>query len=166
MFVYGIPASWPHVRELLVDAGFVHEGRVEILSVVDVDDLPRPGRPPLDGLTVRRSVGDCGTRFSAVRGDEVVGLVEVETDYTAGGTRSRYAGWSDIGNLCVREPERRKGVATWLLGHAGDWLRLGRVDRLVAYAWPEQTDQLGFYSAVGFRELVRTERGWRRQRPA
>jgi hypothetical protein len=34
------------------------------------------------------------------------------------------------------------------------------VEHLLAYAWPEQEDRIGFYEAVGFRELTRRMRGW------
>lgn len=47
-----------------------------------------------------------------------------------------------------------------LVGQAAAWLRLGRVDRLIAYGSPEETDELAILEAVGFRELTRTERGW------
>jgi len=77
-----------------------------------------------------------------------------------GGTRSRLAGWADVGNLRVAEAHRRRGVGTWLLANAADWLGLGRVDRLLAYAWPEQYDALAFLAARGFREPTRTQRGW------
>ena len=63
---------------------------------------------------------------------------------------------------------RRRGVGSWLLGQAADWLRLARVSRLLDYAWLEGTDSGGcsydeyraFLPAVGFRELTRTARGW------
>ena len=163
-FVYGIPASWPHVRALLRRSGFVHDGHVEILQVARLDDLPSGGEPPLAGLELRRGVGGCGTRFSAELAGESVGMIEVQSDLTGGGSLVRFAGWADIGNLNVREELRRRGIATWLLAEAADWLRLGGVTRLVSYAWPEETDGLAFYAANGFRELVRTERGWSRQR--
>jgi GNAT superfamily N-acetyltransferase len=158
---YGVPDTWPHVRELYTRAGFVREGRVEAILVAPIERLPRtPPAPPLPGLVVRRSVGACGTRFTARLGDDAIGLVEVESDVTAGGTRSRFAGWADIGNLHVDERHRRRGVGTWLVAVAADWLRLGRVERLVAYTWPEQEDALAFLARVGFDELTRTERGW------
>jgi GNAT superfamily N-acetyltransferase len=53
-----------------------------------------------------------------------------------------------------------RGVATWMPASAADWLRLGGVERLVAYAWPEHTDELAFYASAGFHELTRTRRGW------
>jgi GNAT superfamily N-acetyltransferase len=159
---YGVPGCWPHVRDLYLRAGFAHKGQVEIILVAPVDELPRAGEPPHPDLAVRRTLSDW-TRFSAILGGEEIGLIEVETDFTEGGSRSRLAGWADIGNLWVREDHRRHGVGTWLLGVAADWLRLGRVDRLLAYAWPEELDDLGFLEHSGFRELTRTERGWRRQ---
>jgi GNAT superfamily N-acetyltransferase len=73
------------------------------------------------------------------------------------------AGWADIGNLWVAEQHRRLGIASWLLGIAADWLRLGGIERLLAYAWPEQVDELAFDAHHGFRELARTERGWVRR---
>jgi GNAT superfamily N-acetyltransferase len=159
-FVYGVPSVWPHVRATYVRAGFVHEGHVEILLVARVEELPEPGARDLE---LRRSLGTW-TRFSALLGGEEIGYLELETDFTAGGTLSRLAGWADVGNLWVEERHRRTGVATWLLAQGADWLRLGGIERLVTYAWPEQADELGFYAATGFRELMRTERGWLRRR--
>lgn len=117
----------------------------------------------MPGLTLRRELGINGTRFSALLDDGSVGFIEVETDFTNGGTLSRFAGWADVGNLWVDEKHRRRGIATWLLANAADWLRIGRVERLLAYAWPEEADELAFSQRVGFRELVRTKRGWARQ---
>jgi GNAT superfamily N-acetyltransferase len=54
----------------------------------------------------------------------------------------------------------RRGIATWLVGHAADWLRLGHADRLIAYCLPEQAGVLAFAGHAGLRELVRSERGW------
>ena len=155
-FVYGIPGVWPHVRATLARAGFVHEGRVELILLALVEELPDV--PPLE-LELRRSVGGW-TRLSAIRADEQIGYIELETDFTAGGTRARYAGWADIGNLEFTEPL----VGVWLLAQAREWLRLARADRLVSYACAEETEKLAFHLANGFRELVGTERGWIRRR--
>ena len=161
-FVYGIPSVWPHVRTLIAAAGFAGTGKVEIVFVADVGHLPAPREL---GLELRRSVGAWSwTRLAALRDGEGIGYVELETDFTGGGALSRFAGWADIGNLWVAEPERRRGVGTWLVGHAADWLRLGGIRRLVAYASPEQETETAFYDATGFRELVRTERGFVRRR--
>lgn len=158
-FCYGITGSWPHLRELLVRNGFQREGRVEVILQTAVADLPRPPGPPLPGLELARKVGAVGTRLSALLDGKEVGMIEVE-QLTSGGRNPASVVWADVGNLCVAEEQRRRGIATWLLGHAADWLRLGGVDRLADYAWPEQEDLLALLHACSFRELTRTERGW------
>ncbi len=167
--VYGVPEQWPHIAALYRRAGFTHTGHTEIVYLAQVQDLPSPAGPPLEGLTVRRSVGINGCRLSAVLGQEVIGYIEIET-MEEGERRSRHGGWADVGNLRVMPPHRRRGVGSWLLGQAADWLRLARVSRLLDYAWLEGTDPGGqsyddyraFLSAAGFRELTRTARGWTR----
>jgi GNAT superfamily N-acetyltransferase len=160
--VYGVPESWPHIRALYVRHGFVHGGDVEVVLVASVDRLPSGGKPPLPDLMLRRSVGVCGTRIAAVRGEDSVGYIEVEMRID-GDQRTREFGWSDIGNLWVAEAIRRRGIATWLLAAAADWLRLGGVQRLVAYASPAAAGELALFARNGFCELVRTERGWVRE---
>jgi GNAT superfamily N-acetyltransferase len=158
--VYGVPAQWPHVRELYERAGFVHDGHVEIILLARVGELPGPSAPPLAGMAVERSVGECGTRLTARVEGEWAGFIEVETNLAEGGRLAHLGGWADVGNLHVAEPYRRRGVGTWLVGQAADWLRLARADRLLAYAWPEEHDLLGLLALLGFRELTRTARGW------
>jgi ribosomal protein S18 acetylase RimI-like enzyme len=158
--VYGVPEQWPHIRALYERAGFVHDGHVEIVLLARVDELPRPAAPPLEGLALRRSVGESGTRLSAHLGQKVVGFIEVETNLAEGGRLAHLGGWADVGNLHVDEAYRRRGVATWLFGQAADWLRLARADRLLDYAWPKEQDLLALLARLGFRELTRTARGW------
>jgi GNAT superfamily N-acetyltransferase len=167
--VYGVPEQWPHIRALYQRAGFAHTGHTEIVYLARVDDLPRPAAVPIDGLAVRRTAGTNGTRLSAVLGEHVIGCVEVET-FDAGERLPRHGGWADVGNLRVAEPYRRRGVASWLLGRAADWLRLPDVGRVLDYAWLDGTDPGGldyadyraFLPAAGFQELTRTRRGWTR----
>jgi GNAT superfamily N-acetyltransferase len=167
--IYGVPEQWPHIRALYERAGFAHTGHTEIVYLAMVGDLPRPASPPIAGLTGRRSVGINGTRLSAVLGGDVIGYIEVET-LDEGERLSRHGGWADIGNLRVTGQYRRRGVATWLLGQAADWLQLARVERLLDYAWLEGRDSMGcdyadyraFLPAVGFRELTRNQLGWSR----
>jgi GNAT superfamily N-acetyltransferase len=164
--VYGVPRQWPHVRALYERAGFVHDGHVEIVLLARVDELPRPSQPPLAGLRVERSVGESGTRLSGLVGDKLIGFVEVETNLAEGGRLAHLGGWADVGNLHVVEACRRRGVATWLVGQAADWLRLALAERLLEYARPEEHDLLGLLGRLGFRELTRTARGWHhRSRP-
>jgi GNAT superfamily N-acetyltransferase len=157
--LYGVPEQWPHVRVLYERAGFVHDGRVEVVLVARLADLARPAPPA--GLALARSVGTNGTRFSALAGDAVVGLVEVET--LGDGQRvPRGGGLADVGNLHVAEPFHRRGVASWLLGEAAAWLELGGVERLLDYASLDDEPCRAFLERAGFRELTRAARGWRR----
>jgi GNAT superfamily N-acetyltransferase len=158
-FTYGIPANWPHLRELLVRHGFEHGGRIELVLFAPVEELPTPTGPPLAGLGLTRTVGSVGVRFSALLDGEEIGMVEVE-QLTGGGRNPARVAWADVGNLAVREGSRRQGIGRWLLAEAAGWLRVGGGQRLAAYAWPEQEDELAFLHAVGFRELTRIERGW------
>jgi GNAT superfamily N-acetyltransferase len=161
--VYGVPDVWPHVADALARAGFAPGDREEAVLVADVDGLPRAGAAPVDGMTVRRALGGHATRFSALLDGRVAGIYEVEADLTAGGTLSRLAGWADVWELHIDETLRRRGVATWLVGHAADWLRLARVERLLDYVIVGEGDaHLAFLGALGFRELTRTRRGWER----
>jgi GNAT superfamily N-acetyltransferase len=159
--VYGVPEQWPHVRAAYERAGFV-PGRTEIVHLADLGSLRRPGEPPLPDLVLARSLGINGTRFSAVAAGDAIGYVEVATLDESERT-ARNAGFADVGNLEVVEAHRRRGVGSWLVAHAAEWLRLAHVDRLLAYSEPGEDDLRGFLEAVGFRELVRTERGWTRQ---
>jgi GNAT superfamily N-acetyltransferase len=164
---YGVPDCWPHVRAAYERAGFVHDGRCEIVLVADVSDLPRPGPAPVDGLEIRRTLGSQATGFGAYLDDRLVGFVEVRSDITEGGVLSRLAGWGEICNQHVEEDLRRRGVGTWLYGHVADWLRLGGVSRLIDYdATDEETELLAFLRAVGFRELTRTLRRWQHGGPS
>ena len=173
--VFGVPEQWPHIHGLYRRAGFIPSGQTEIVYLAPVADLPRPARPPISGLAVRRTVGMNGTRLSAVLGDEVIGYIEVET-FEEGERLARHGGWADVGNLHVSEHHRREGIATWLLGQAADWLTLAQVGRLLDYAGLAAPDPAGsagsadqdstayraFLQASGFLELTRTDRGWTR----
>lgn len=161
--VYGVPDRWPHVAAALERCGFTPSDRIEVVLVADVGDLPRAAPAPLPGLSLRVALGGGGTRFSAVLdGGEIVGIHEVESDLTAGGTLSRLTGWADVGERWVRPDHRRHGIGTWLAGHAADRLRLARVDRLLDYVTVGDGDEsvLPFLAGQGFTELTRTCRGW------
>src|SRR6266487_586344 len=164
---------WPNVTgaaEALIAACADVFGRWGVTRRYAGGDLPSPGRPPLDGLAVSRSVGINGCRLSAVLGEEVIGYIETEI-LDRGERLSRRGGWADVGNLHVAAGYRRRGVGSWLLGQAADWLRLAQVTRLLDYAWLKGSDPTGqsyddylaFLPAMGFRELTRTARGWSRE---
>jgi GNAT superfamily N-acetyltransferase len=153
--VYGIPEQWPHVADLLRRAGFSRGERSEIVLLADVGELPRPAPPP--GLRAVRTLGTVGTRLAAVRDDGEVGFIEVDTGIGGSGAIAGHPGWADVGNLWVQQADRGRGIGTWLLGEAAEWLRMGRVDRLLAYDDPGEP---GFLERRGFRRLTETTRAW------
>lgn len=157
--VYGVPEPWPHIHALYRGAGFTDDGRTETVYLAPVAGLPDGGRAPLPGMRPGRSVGVNGTRISAIRGAQVLGHIEVDTALGGGSRMPRLSGWADVGNLHVTEPYRRRGVGTWLVAQAADWLRLGGVDRLLDYADSADTGYAAFLSGLGFTALARTHRG-------
>jgi GNAT superfamily N-acetyltransferase len=161
--VYGVSDRWPHLAAALSRAGFRPGERVEAVLAAAIDDLPRGGPAPLPGLELRVALGGHATRFSAVHDGTVIGFYEADTDLTQGGTRSRLAGWADGWELWTTPAHRRRGVATWLLGHAADRMRFAGVRRVLDYAIlaPDQPDgTYAFLRHVGFHELTRTTRSW------
>ena len=161
--VYGVPEQWPHVSAALERAGFVYDGHTEVVFVADVGDLPGSSDAPIPGLVVRRSLGINGTRLAAVLDEVVLGFIEVDTNLEEAARQPRHAHWADIGNLAVVETHRRRGIGTWLVGQAAEWLRLAGVERVLDYADLEHEEARAFLAAVGFRELTRTQRGWTRK---
>lgn len=130
-----------------------------MVFVARVDRLPRPVTVPVPGMAGVRTVRVNGTRISAVIDGGVVGYIEVDTNLEAAHRISRLGGWADIGNLHVEATYRRRGVGTWLVAQAADWLELAGVTRLLAYAGADEEDGAAFIEASGFRVLTRTVRG-------
>ena len=138
-----------------------------MILAADVRALPEAAGAPFPGVTVRREMGGpvvAGTRFSAWLGDELIGFADIATDLTHGGTLSRLVGWGELDSLYVADAYRRRGVATWLIGHAADWLRLGHARPSASpTASPRRPACFEFANAAGWRELLRTDRGWFRE---
>ncbi|MFH8659023.1 N-acetyltransferase [Streptomyces afghaniensis] len=156
--VYGLPRNWPHVRAVYERAGFRHVGDTEVILIARVADLPEP--EPRPGVTLERTLGECGTRFTARAGTRALGFVEIDTALARPERHARAAGLADIGNLHIDPAQYGTGLERWLLARAADWLRLCGVDRLVAYESAADSTMLGHLTGAGFRELTRTDRGW------
>ncbi len=171
--IYGIPDAWPHVQQLLREAGFDDEdgGQIEVVFAGDLAPIDPPGPAPIDGLAVRRVVGSLGTSFEAVLEGTVVGTFEVEDFY--GATNASLTRWADEANHWVHPDHRRQGIGSWLFRHGCEWLRLGGKDRLLAYAverWgrgAQPTEGTAaewgpYYERFGLKPITRTRRGWHR----
>lgn len=163
---YGVADAWPHVRAILERAGFRDAGaQTEVHLAGPLDGVAPPGPAPIEGLLLQRCLGNMTTRFAAGLEGEVVGFVHVRDDLTRGGSMSRLAGWADMWELYVEPGHRRRGIGTWLVQHAVDWLRLGRIERiLVALDGEDMEGGVDrFLSRFGWQEIGRTRRGWTRQ---
>ncbi|MFE9774420.1 GNAT family N-acetyltransferase [Streptomyces sp. NPDC005931] len=156
--VHGLPRTWPHVRALYEGAGFRHVGDTEVVLLARPADLARHALP--EGVTVERTVGECGTRFTAHTAGRALGFIEVDTTLARPERHTRGAGLADIGNLHVETAAHGTGLELRLLAHAADWLLLCGVDRLLAYESDTDRTRLDQLAAAGFHELTRTDRGW------
>ncbi|GAB2971693.1 hypothetical protein GCM10023080_039490 [Streptomyces pseudoechinosporeus] len=154
--VYGLPRPWPHIRTAYERAGFRHRGHTEIILIAEVADLPSPA--PLPGVCVDRTLGECGTRFTARADGLVLGFIEIDTALGRPERHARSGGLADIGNFHIARP--MEGLDNWLLAQAAHWLRLCGVKRLLAYETSEDTEAISSLTAAGFHELTRTDRGW------
>jgi GNAT superfamily N-acetyltransferase len=156
--VYGLPRNWPHIRAAFERAGFRHIGDTEVILIARVADLPAPTDRP--GVTVERTLGECGTRFTAYAESRALGFIEIDTTLARPERHTRAAGLADIGNLHIDPAWYGEGLENWLLGQAVDWLRLCGADRLLAYEAADDKAAIDLLTSMGFRELTRTDRRW------
>lgn len=158
--VYGIPASWPHVRRSLVWAGFSHDGPTELVLLAATSGLVAIADPQAaSDVASTRELGADGIRFTAARDGETVGYVEV--DLTANRAERHSAG-PRIAELSDWEAADAD-VLVRLFVDVREWLALSDVARLIAAVDPADADECEQLFALGFRELTSTTRGWRRQ---
>lgn len=109
---FGVPDVWPHVRRLLATAGF-SPGREETLLTARVSDLRTVrAQHPWPELSIRRSVGDVGTRFTATDEERDWGYIEVDTTLGEQARFGRGRSVADVGNLYVDPTVRRRGSRT------------------------------------------------------
>ena len=155
----GIPESWPHVAWALDAAGYepTYKKHRGALYGGRLDGVSAPGEPPVPGITVRRTVGLFGVRFTALLDGEEVGLCECVVDLDAGGALPALGGWAELSEMRVAEEWRNRRVGSWLVGEAVDWLRLCRRDRIILVV-DEDDERAGagrFYRRFGWRVLTR-----------
>ncbi|MFG1782222.1 hypothetical protein ACGFIU_07270 [Rhodococcus oryzae] len=155
---FGIPDCWPHLEELLLDAGFrPAEGAVELLLAAGIESLPVPDDSASE--QIRRSVGERGVRFSLGDGGTEQGRVETIDDGTRGGTLLRLAGWAELADLMLPQDPGARGA---LLGAVADWLRTGGVANLFIALGRGDVEEREYLEGLGWRRLATVRRGWER----
>ena len=153
----GIPDAWPHVARALGATGYepARKGNREALYGGRLDGIPTPDEPPVPGTTISRSVGRLGVRFSALQGEEELGICECVADLGRGGALPALRGWADLSEVRVAEGWRNRGVGSWLVGTAAEWLRHGRCERVILVVDGEDEAAGRFYRRFGWEVLAR-----------
>jgi GNAT superfamily N-acetyltransferase len=159
---HGVADCWPHVGELLRQAGFEPmAGHAETLWCGRLDGLVAEPEPPLPGLAVRRSVANLSTRFTALLDGLEVGIFDVASDLTQAGTLPALRGWADVWSLEVDEELRSRGIGTWLVGQGAGWLSLGGCAHIaLTVAGGDEARAAPLYRRLGWRPIARFERAW------
>lgn len=156
---YGIPDSWPHIRQLVIAAGFDGPTRSETVLAARCQDLVGH---QIDGAELRRSVGVLGARFDLVGADGHLGYIEVG-EINQSLTRSNASlTWTDVGNVSATAPNSLDSILPTLMSAAAEWLLLGGIERIIDY-YAEDVDPPEYLTAlqrIGFRRLSTNERGW------
>ncbi len=172
----GVPDVWPHVAGALRAAGFRPEPGEHLrealwggwLRAERVTSPERASDPrtavPAEGLSLSRAVGRWwrGTDLRAVAEGKEIGCCAVRTDLTNGGEVPALAGWAQIADFEVNEAWRNRGIGTWLLRRAVDWMHLAGCDRvLLAVSEDAEGQRAGhLYQRFGWDVLAVTERAW------
>lgn len=161
---YGVPSVWPHVRQLVIDAGFDGPSRSELVLAADCATLLTDAAG-IEGTTAVRSVGALGTRIDLVADGESLGYVEVGEIDARLSRSATSVSWTDVGNLFPADPGRLADVMPALYRAAAEWLLLGGVDRLIDYyaADVDRPEYLAVMHRLGFSLLTTNERGWERR---
>ena len=159
----GVPDVWPHIAELLQASGyFPQEGSKEAVYGGGLVDTAPVGDPPIDGLEIRRSMGRFGTQFSAVLDGQVISNCACIADLTQGGRLPAFSGWAELSEIETEGEWRNKGIGSWVLRHAINWLRLAGCDRCVFAVSPddEEAGAGRFYRRMGWEPLIREQKEW------
>ncbi len=162
----GIPDVWPHISGLVEQFGYsANEDIDESVYGGTLKEIVTLGAPPVRGVTIQRDAGEFGTRFVARLDGRDIAHCECISDLTQGGQLPALAGWAELSELATSETMRNQGIGSWVVGHAVEWLRLARCDRIVLSV-DRDDEKAGagrFYQRFGWMPLVR-QKHWRRQK--
>lgn len=158
---YGIPDSLPHLRALLIGAGFGEPTRREFVLAARCDDLVGAD---LGDARIVRTLGTLGARFTLFVDDDSRGYIEVCQPSADLYRSSTSAFWADVGNLVLANEADPTEVIPALLSTGAEWLLLGGVTRLIDY-WAADVDPPEYLIELrraGFQTLVQNDRGFQR----
>lgn len=161
----GIPPEWPHIIALFTRAGYAPvPDSGEAIYGGWIRDIPLPGDAPV-GVEVRRMMRGVGVAFVAFADDQEIGACLCDANMTDGNTRPALRGWAQLDSLNVEEEWRSRGIGTWLVRHAVEWMRMGGCDRIVFSVIPEDEERGAgrFYQRFGWQPFTRVHREWRLQ---
>jgi GNAT superfamily N-acetyltransferase len=160
----GVPDCWPHIREMLAQAGFepMHR-RQEALFGGWLSQVVEHNQSPVPGVTLNRTMlSPFGVAFAAYQGSTLIGGCEVKADLTDGGDIPLLRGWAELSEMHVDEHWRNQGIGSWLVAHAVEWLRMAGCDRIALSVMAEDEVRGAgrFYERFGWRALSRLDVGW------
>jgi GNAT superfamily N-acetyltransferase len=166
----GVPDVWPHISSALERAGYWPDPeQIESIYEGTLDHVSPPGPPPVEGMTLQRTMGHVsspyttGVCFSALVEGERVGYCEIDTDLTRGGTLPSLHGWAELSEVFVEESWRRRGIATWLIQHAVAWHRPGGGTRMILSVEEEDEESAGrLYRGLGWQPFAKQKKVWKR----
>ena len=160
----GLPPQWPHIMTLFQEAGYAPDPDTgEAIYGGRIDSIPLPGDAPVEGVEVRRMVREISVAFVAFAGDQEIGHCYCDVDLSHGNACPALRTWSELGGMHVDEEWRSRGIGTWLVCHAAEWMRLAGCDRIVLSVVPDDEERGAgrFYERFGWQPFTRVHTGWR-----
>ena len=159
--VYGIPSSWPHVREALVRGGFSHDGSTETVLMATTARLAVGAKSSSSSkLVLVRELGADGICFVAKQSSEKLGYLEVDLTVNRAERHSVGVRLAELSDWDASDSE----VLRRLVAELSDWLALSDVDRVIAAIDFDDAEKRASLMELGFVEVTSTSRGWRRDR--
>lgn len=162
--IAGIPHVWPHLLRLFNEGGYeVVPERAEAIYGGRLDAIPLPGEPPAMGITVERVFHNLGTAFVASVNGQHLGHCICIADLGRGDDRPALQMWAELSDMFVEEEWRSRGVGTWLVRHAVEWMRLAGCERIIFSVLPEDEKRGAgrFYQRFGWQPLTHIHTAWR-----
>ena len=154
----GLPHVWPHIGRLLEQFGYTRGTEVdETVYGGTLEGISSPGEAPVAGVSIHREMGKFGTRFVARLEGRDIAFVECDSDVALGGQLPALSGWGELSEVETSKAMRNRGLGSWVMRHAVEWLRLAGCDRVV-FSVDRDDEKAGagrFYRRFGWTPLVR-----------